>query len=82
MWGVPDEERGVILVRLLVECKVRREDARGIVGISHIVVGAGVAHGEVLAVPCPVEVKNPREKAKEEDHADQRVGNGVPAPHG
>lgn len=76
--GGADEERRVLLVGGHVEGEVGREDARRVVLLTAVVVGARVAHGEVRRVPDAAVVQHGGERDEEDDDADEGICNGVP----
>ena len=54
--NIPDEQRRVVLVSLLVQGEVGREDAARVVWIARVIISRGVANGQILSVPNSVEV--------------------------
>lgn len=76
--GVPDEQWGVVLIRLFIECEPRCENTSRIIGVASVVVRIGVAHGQELAIPRPIEMKHRGENTEETDHTNQCVGDGMP----
>jgi hypothetical protein len=57
---------------------LRSQNSSGVVGVTRVVVSGGIAHWQILAIPCPIEVKESGTEAIKDDNTNQRVGNSMP----